>query len=460
MSDAELLPLAAEQAFARSIDELAQQIPEFETDRQAIEAGGKELIDDFGIDPSLFADQTSTLMFGALAQRNAQLEINRQNMTTDEYGRQKTFIADATILLARDKSALYPELERHIDAEPDMDDEHLAAVYDQYTNPDVSAELATAMHDSDLLDGVRSKLGIARGQEQPFTVRVLDVASDMTLNGMQPDSDDSPESRAKVATYRQEADRLKQNGQAFREAIGDSNELPIAWVQVVNDEKQLVLPLPIATKILHPETVKSSHYRPADRVREQAFLEHEFVHTQGGLNVDGETFFGVGLEELRAEHFSGNKHGYNDAKAFALDLQVVGGLDIGQIMEDAAASGDWNDVYVGIANKLGLQRALEIAMLTPAGYDDPNKPIQQDVQHYLSGYDAITQKVHDAVADNPEALAATDAAIDRMANVMITMWDKGDVYLSQRERMGLKFVTGKIRQRRTELMQAAGQEKQ
>lgn len=426
----EIRPLAADEAFVGSIDALAQVVPEIADSRLEIEAGGRQLIEEFAISPEFFDGQDRPLYFSALSQRLGRLEAGMSSMAQDQYTAERNFIANATIMLAGRHSGLYPILAGRLRATPELSEEELVAAYDSVTNQELSQELAAAMDDG-LVDDVKRKLGITTEDQQPFRLRVLGIAGDHDLAAM-PGADQ----RKQVAA----------NTRGFKDAVGIEGDVPLAWVETIGDTKQLNVPLPIAQKILRGGAEQDSR----ERERDIAYLGHEFVHTQGGVSLDNDVFYGIGLEELRAEHFSGNRHGYQDVKAFYFDLGAVSGVYGDDLLEGAAATGDWSQVHVELANRLGVQAAMEIALLAPRDYIDDARPIQKEVNDYLGGFDACVERVYESVSADPDKMAAFDNRLTKMAQALAKTADRGEFWAANRKRLGSRFVVDKIMERMTE----------
>ncbi len=452
-AEAQMSP--AEQAFYNSLDTVAGMVPEINVDRVEIESGGRQLIEEFDIDQSLFEGETETLLFGAIAQRSAQLEANKNSMTDDEYRDEKTFIADSTMLLALDKSGLYPQVAESIRTDPELSDRQIASVYDKYTNHQVSAELTEAVKSGVLLKDVKERMHITDDDEDPYDVRVLNIANGKSLFGMNPTIDygsltprtkEWDDAMSTTEDFKKYQAELMDNEEAMKAELGETIPFAQAWVEVVGGRKQLCLPLPMAEKLLYKDEARTSLYTEKAQEADLAILEHEYVHTQKNVNVGNSVFLGVTLEELRAEHFSGNKQGYYGIKNASTDLKLITGLSTSETLEDAAASGDPFTTYSTFANTIGLQRTLEYALLPPSEYIHDARPMQKGVNEYLGGHNAFTQRLYDAEAADPEKREAMSARIRKYAEVIKAFPENGEAVLNDRDkRYGLTFMSDKIR---------------
>ncbi|MEK7153095.1 MAG: hypothetical protein AAB834_04050, partial [Patescibacteria group bacterium] len=293
----------SEAALNRQLDSLSIQIPEIEENRSCIAVGGHELLEGLQISPELFLDDAHTLFFAALAQRNAALERERESMTIDAYTGEKEFIFGAAMMLALNRSGLFDQFRTIINQEDIYTEEQLEAAYDRYTNVQITVELQQAIDDG-LLDEVKRRMGITADNEDPYVLHVLNIGDSRTFYGMAPDvSNELLAYKAGLAAKTKE----------FMAATG-AESVPRAWVIRLKGRNHLNITLPNAEKILYPEEARSASYDSEQRRLDIATLEHEFAHTQGGLGLDAHIYYGVALEERRAELMAGDKMGYNDAK--------------------------------------------------------------------------------------------------------------------------------------------------
>jgi hypothetical protein len=418
---------ASHEAFAAQLPTLAEAVPEIADRHEAITQYGGQLIEEFQLKPELF-DRTHTLFFAGIADRFAKLEQDKGSLNTDAYITEKEFILDATCMLAGDKTELYDQIKPLMNKDDDPSDEHSRAVYDRYTNVQVTAELKAAIDSQGLLDAVKERLAITSDNESPYILRVLNVGSSTTVqHGMHPTQSEKldelsaagnfkdpawEEHFANVAAYKSYVKGLDTNGNEFRKALGAEGETPIAWVTHIDGVPNLVMPLPFAEKILYKDEARSKYYDERARIGDFATLEHEYTHTQDGLNLDGDIYYGIGFEERRAEFFSGDKQGYQDVKALAIDLRLTTGFDLVKYMQGSVKGGS-AEVYEQLAAELGLQTALEIAICPPRPYVSEQRPMQQHVAEYLGGTSAIADKLYDRTVASDD----TEAADTRMNEV-------------------------------------------
>lgn len=441
------------EAFRRSLDALALNLPEVEDNKALIEAGGEALIQEFGIQAEVFNDGAHTLFFAAIAERYGKLEQIKDQLGVGEYTREKEFIGDATALLALDKMARYDEVKSLIDSDSGKVGEgHVAEVYDRFTNKQVTQEVQAAI-DSGLLDAVKRRLGVTAENEDPYVLRVMNVAQpNQAAYGMQPtvskELEGRPLSDSAWNTYFQDNEDfqkyergLVENGKVFWDQLRLESDIPLAWITVVDGQRTLCLPLPFAEKILYTDEARSKYYSQEDWDRDFALLEHEYTHTQGGLSLDESIYYGIGIEERRAELFSGDKHGYQDIKSFIFDFSVISGVNVASLLEKQTKGGNPAEIYAKLAKAVGLQRTLEFALTVPKAYLHPTRKLQQHINDYLGGPDSFLRKVYGSMIASGKG-DEIDRRLKKWAN---DIKDKDTEFWADYRRgsFGLNFMTDK-----------------
>ncbi len=459
------LQIPSTEAFANQMGMLAAQVPEIQAHQENIVTAGQELIDEFGISPELFDDQTHTLFFSAIADRYSTLEGNKENMDVGHYTAEKEFIGDALMLLAGDKSAIYKEIKELISADADVGEEGIIQTYDAFTDPTMTEELKQAIKDG-LLDEVKARLGITDENEDPYEVRVLSIGSENSAYGIKPGMDEGLEEKDyqdpawteyfndNDAFDKYEAD-LQTRGKEFRERTGLATDVPVAWMINVGGKRTLCLPMSFAEKILYKDEKRAAYYGEDEQARDFALLEHEYTHTQGGLNLNHDVFYGINLEERRAEYFSGDKHGYQDIKGFITDISVATGIKFLDILEQSSKGGDPAQIYTLLANEIGLQDTLEFALTAPGAYVDDARKLQKHITNYLGGPDEFTKNIY-----NKYVKAGHGEEIDqRMSKWAESVKGKDlDFFFEYRtKRLGLNFMTEKLREAKERAEAASAQ---
>lgn len=452
----------ANPVFENKIAEFGHSLTEVQNDQELINQAGQELISEFGIQPELFDDNAHALMFTSIAQRYGRLEQGKETMDTGAYTRDKEFIADAVVLLAGESSNLFDQTKDLIDKDHGIPEERKQAVYEKYTDKTLTKELEDAISVG-LFDDVKERMGITDENEDEYDVRVLSLGDEYSSLGVMPgildiegaDDYNSPT----FEEYMEDSDAFKQyendmvkRAQAFREELGAEARVPIAWVTTIDGKRTLCMPLPFAEKVLYKDEKRAGYYTEDDRNRDLAIMKHEYVHTQGGINLDNNVLFGIGLEERRAEYFSGDKQGYQEIKGFFQDFRVVTGIDIAEIFDSMPKGGTALDVYTALAERIGLQATLELVMTVPQPYIDDSRPLQQNVEKYFGGPDSLTKKLYEKAVEEGKK-DQVEAGIDRIARFIGAKEEFRDFWLSYRKNnSGLEFMTDKYAARMEELV--------
>ncbi len=422
-------------AFETSLDILAGELPEVAVKREAIRGYGEQLIHEFDIDEKLF-DAPHSFFFAALADRYAQ--AHEPSISDAERIAEKEFVADALMLLAGDKSGHYARLKTSM-GEAGHTDAYEKQVYDRFTNQQLTAELRDAINHNGLLDEARKRMGVTSDNEDPFVLKVLNVTAPNVDAGMRPAGyEDAKEYEAYIRG-------LQKNTDEFIAALGGGS-VGVAWNCTLDGVRYLVMPTPIAEKLLYEE-VHGPDSTEKIRKRDVGVVEHEFAHTQGGYNLDGKIYYGISAEEVRAEQLSNNRNGYQDVKSLVDDLSVAANFNIRSLIDAAPKGGTAEAFYTAVAAKIGLQNTLEFALITPTDYAsrvDPNS-IQGKVAAHVSG-DALIERVYTQSMQDPQKAEQITSRIKRIAGMWQNSFDGGGMNIYYREQAGLKFMTTKITQ--------------
>jgi hypothetical protein len=392
----------AQHAFAGIQAELSELVDS--ATLESINERGAELIDTYQISPELFESPVHTLMFAAIAKRAGEIPAD------DTAGRE--FIADATMLLALQHSGRYESVKNAIDTDPD-DNHELAATYEKFTDQELTTEMEHAI-ESGLLTDVRERLGVTADNEDSYEIRVLNLSDEYSLAPLRPSRtvDDTPEQTAAItadrAIYDAYAGTMLANLKQFTAEAGVEGRIPPAWNTQIEGKTVLCLPSPVAKVLLDPSVVKNRSFsrvedagERSDQARLQSLIEHEYAHTQGGVALDHQAYFGMTLEEYRVENASGNKNGYADAKIFVRQLEVMTGFDAAEYFDrngKQASEHFFNDM----ASVVGIDAMLEIALVPPAQYLEDTRQMQQSVNNYLGGYNGVLTRLHEATKADPK----------------------------------------------------------
>jgi hypothetical protein len=454
-------PLVAESAarFAQGVAELAGRIPEVAIKQEALRDSGEEIIDQFDIQPSLFEDQARTLVFTAITSRWA----DNKNREGEGAEKEQRFLYDSLALLAYAHSPKLAELKPIIEGETSkLSDDEKMRIYDRYTDQTLSREMAQAISGG-LLGEAKKRLGVTDANEDPYEVRVLSIdpkkQTSLGLHTTITNWDELPgDHEEKLKRFREESALLRavqdqQQGLELRaekmaDELGEEVLFAPAWVTHANGKTLLCITMPTAEKILNPElTANSRNYTQDYWKRDFAFLEHEYTHTQGGLNLDQGVSFGINMEEFRAELFSGNKHGYHDIKGLFQDVKSVTGFSLGEFLAQIPKGGSAESVYEEVARQLGLSPALELLLAAPANYfSEQSNPFHREIFNHLGGYDGITGRLlqQQIAAGKGEQI---DARIADRAKHILSITKDYEGIINSKKRSGLNVVSNLISQK-------------
>lgn len=445
--------------FAQKLEELGQNIPEMVARPEVLEAG-KELIEVYGIKPSLFEAGDRSLVFAGIASRAAD---NRER-SGDQADKENIFIADSVALIGYKHSDRLKDAAEIIEAEESgFDDFNRERVYEKYTDKELTAEVKDILKNG-FLDSVKQKLGVTDENEDPFDVRVLSIADTAQLHGIDAPKVDytlqlnDPEYIA-AAQLQKDVKEWKQGLEKreneFAKEMGEESTFGPAWVHEYNGKRTLCISSALAEKIRDPEIIKNTNWYNQDALdRDLAILAHEYTHTQGGVKVTGEVTFGINLEELRAERFSGDKQGYQEVKAFFQYYDILTGQNVAKEMDSRVKGGTTEEAFGAIANTVGLSNMIEIMLAVPNNYaNNQSNVFLREAYDHIGGLDGVLRSLYEK-----ETASGNEAAInERMTNVAQKINGLGvdlDFFGGYRKKHGLEFMTDMLISRANELKQA------
>ncbi len=454
--------------FGGVMDRLIQTMPEVAASQEIIHQGAASLIEDFELKPSLFEDPGRSIVFASLAKKYGDL-MHSDNGDEREYD----FIGSALVLLARNHSDKLGS-EQEDDPEASLSETYKLSVYDKYTDKELTEKLRVAI-DNGMLDAVKERLQITSENEQPYEVRVLNVASsDLDFLGLSAPKLEDTELNTEQG-LREILDKLKEHGDlveqinAFKKGCiqrganfakerGHDGLTAPAWVTTIAGRRFLCVNMPLAEKLIDPELTQNASYYSQDyRARDFATLEHEYTHSQGGLNVDNGISFGIGLEELRAEYFSGSMQGYQDMKGLFLDIFVITGYHPDELFEQSPIGGSAEEHYAKLADIVGLDNLTEVLLSVPMAYlsDQPDKYTRKAFESF-GGYDGLLSRLlHRQYEAGKEG--EIEDRIERRVSILQSIDGDASWVLNHRRKFGLNIVTDLIEARYN---QVAGQPEQ
>lgn len=453
--NAEAINLPQHEQFSAYLDNIESLGIITDPERKAkIQDAGQELIDDFGLTEKFFEDDSKSIIFAAIANDYADLK----DTGLDNVGAvtaHKEFLADTLVLLAGNDSAYASLYSNERIGEDDVSAEKMLSVYDKYTNKEVSSDMTAAI-EGGLLDDVKNHLGIRTDNEDPYEIRVLNLLSSSANEayGMLPSTPndlynqpyDSPaikEFEADVEAYNNYLKGLIDNGKDFKTSMDmGSATFPPAWIVTLEGKTLLCVPLTTAEKILYKDEVRSTYYDEGAAERDLATLRHEYVHTQKSVSANGDPFLGIGLEELRAEHFSYDKQGYIDVKRHFKYVSKLTGFNPKDAFDDRVVGEDFDPAlfYTKIAQNVGLGGLLDAVLMTPDNYiaDEGVNKLQKSISDYVGGTDGLQEKAWDR-AVKTVGIERVESSIREMNNSLAEKIDPDVFY----RHGGLSFIARK-----------------
>ncbi len=361
------------------------------------------LRDEFGIDDDVFEQPKPKLVLTAIADKLNR--VNKSETTHVKKAGELEYVADL-VMLAVGPQTTYAEQYISSMETLGVSDEKAKAVHDKFTQPEVTKDMDKFLR-GEAFDPLRARLGIT--DEMPYEVKVLSIDSEGGVQsyGLIPYVDFGEEqlsheefsSRVSENNFRGEYVKgLKANGKAFNAGLGREGTFAPAWVSTFSDGSVfLCLALPTAEKVLYTDEERSSYFSEDDRLRDLAMVEHEFTHTQKSLLLDEHIGLGIALEELRAEHFSGNKHGYLEIKKLFRGIGVMHDFNVESNFEKGDKPYDEERFLTEISINMGLDGLLDVLTVIPSNYatDENASPyLKAIVDHNGGSLSAHFQKLY------------------------------------------------------------------
>lgn len=399
------------------------------------------LINDFEVRPEFFEGEEAgarTLFLSSLAMRWAKIESHPANVANM---REKEFIADSMFVLTNDYTDSFVDIRSGMEQEANStfsDETEEKAIHD-FTQPELTAALQDRLENSDLLTDIKVKMQLTPENQDKYEALALSIVADdsnllqLDVEPNLPTTEDwdnnYKEASQKVAANEQERQTvsdwrkgLQAKSEKFRLATG--NKRVFAAYRSRNlGKNRLILSAPIAERFAYPEDLenRSSAYKK-DPVESQAaelnVVRHEFVHTQGGVNLGG-VFIGINAEERRAEYFSGDKLGYQDIKYFFRDVRLATGFSITDFFDTHAKGGTSEELIAQISQELGLDAMPEIMMMPPANYHtDQSNQIYRSIVDYLGSYQGVVGRLLDKAKQVPGKMQEVDARMQEYAQLL------------------------------------------
>ncbi|MBP9738703.1 hypothetical protein KBD20_03370 [Candidatus Saccharibacteria bacterium] len=374
------------------------------------------LIAEFGIKSEFFTDNEGDargLLLASIAANLAAFESSGMDARTNpvEY----EYIADLVMVIALNYVTGFDELvhEANADMHGEVTESQKASAIEKFKSVELSNALREAVKDRGLLNAPKEMMGITDLNEDDYELVVLSMSSnDDDVHHYQPELDwpsiedyniDRVAAKAKdrAATELGESAKTWRQGLlSRREAFAVESGYPFvgsAFADTLDGKKYLCVTADVAERIIDRDTtmLRDSDYNNSAYEHDLAYLQHEYTHTQGGV-FQTETYTGIALEELRAEHFSGNRQGYVDVKIFSQDIELVTGLNLRELLEGKVKGGSQSEVYSEIAAEVGLHNLIKILSILPTNYyEGSSNKFQKRSMDFLGGNDGVIRGLFD-----------------------------------------------------------------
>lgn len=302
------------------------------------------------------------------------------------------YIADIVMGVASEYTAYHESDSSRIPESFVPSDEHQKLVYEKFMQPELTEEF-TQFIQGEKFDELRSRLDVV--DEEPFEVRVLSVDAGDTY-GLVPYVDFGEDqlsyeefsARVKEGDIRRDYSKeLEGRALRFANELGRERMFAPAWVSTFEDgTKYLCVTSALAEKVMYTDEERASHYNERDYVDDLSTAQHEYTHTQKML-TGGEIGLGIALEELRAEHFSGNHQGYTDIKKYFTGMKMLTGYSPVDSFEIDGKPYDQDEFLADIARNIGLEGLLEAMTVIPSNYvsDEHVSPFVKSIVAHNGG---------------------------------------------------------------------------
>lgn len=378
--------------------------------RKAVSDALGDLQNQLGLGNEVFSDFGRSIILVAAVNR---LAVKREAGESDD--NLERFLTS----VVTEAAGVYVSPEREVIADAGVQtqtvsDERKKTVYDKYTQPELTREMDEYIQRSPVFIELRKRLGAE--EEEPFEVKVLSVDAG-NISGLIPPADfsdeDNVEDRLKEHEFRRSyAKGLKDRTDRFLGEVGRESVFAPAWVVAFKDgSRYMCLASPLAEKVLYPQEERPASYDTAQYERDLAMIQHEYVHTQGAF-VESDSVLGIALEELRAEHFSGNRHGYTDIKRFFKGVKMLTGYDPASSFEIEGRHYDRNEALADIAKNISLEGLLDCMTAIPFNYaqDEEADNFVNTVVAYNDGLSGLFRKMYERCVEQ-NGLEAVDANV-------------------------------------------------
>lgn len=372
------------------------------------------------LDPSFFGQPGKVILLTSIADSL----VERQDVALTE--RDKTLMQDIAFMVAGKDSQTLVDIAaadpyykgRYLEeAESDISKEE-AEFYKRITNHELSRSVETILSrkgEGSFLQKQRELLGITEDNELPFTVRVIDAASDLNVfmahiqekpdypewsEDMTQEQKDVANRQADVASALYDKNKaetavLEANLEEYETRFGEEyGEMLEAAVRISGDSKELTLRAPQAMALVkyfgEGSTLPDNPDVKNDIELIAAIARHEYGHTQKQFTIGAHNQIGLLMEERKAEFVSGDKQGYQDIKYLFQDLSMATGADVVTLLADSLKEPDVLSSFAArSAAAVGLRNTLLLFALKPLPYEKNPTHAKQfaDLSHLVGEAD-------------------------------------------------------------------------
>lgn len=392
----ELLPIAENLQFGsysyeELLDAVGSKTPEVAAKKDDLLKSAHELVKNYEVKESFFAADDNAI--GLLLAAGLHYETTHSQHKSEAKKQSDQLIADnfARTLLGP-YSDTFPLEDVYKTSQLEPADR--LALHEKYMNLDLSRRLQEWFLQSEEMREVRDEMTVA-GKLRELNVIVLGVSSPFHTKflGQAPDAPDN------LANYISE---LHACGEAFmaEQKADPEDVLPYAYATVIFGKEYMCFMEPTAKILLEPETV--GYQDNGENLEDViALMKHEFVHAQGRISLVGpsseDRYIGQGLEEYRAEVFSGQKakRDYYDMYNAVLYVEAYTGAQVADIMKTVPAGGGGDKVafYSLLIKETSLATTAKLASLIPKSYINFQSPKSSRVLFDMLTRDKLMKEV-------------------------------------------------------------------
>lgn len=404
-------------SYEQLLDAVGSKVPEVDQKRDGLLCSAHELIQKFEVDESFFDcnDNALGLLLAAGLHNEA---LHRGDKTLAKRYSDRKIASNFARILFGDYSEIFPH--EDLRKSTRLDDDSLLALHKKYENPELSQRLQEWLLTSPELEETRQTL-MVNGRLQNFQTIVLGVGSPFHTKHL-PDE---------LLDYKTS---LHRRGDDFmRERRGEADDhLSYAYTERIHGERYLCFMEPTVRILFEPEALGLNLNKElASQIKH--LIEHELVHTQGRLRLEGangkDSYIGKGLEECRADILSDPDDPlcyYDMLNAMSI-VDCYAKFDITQVIQ-ATGGTDKIAFYTTLMQATNLTMTAKLASLIPEKVIELESPKSSRVINaMLSGHQIIDHFVADMSAEQLIARINEIAKDNVETRTRLNQW-LGDVW--------------------------------